>query len=73
MAGTSDLTVADICLAVTYSQLVALGHIDVSGHAKLNEWLAKVKAAIPNVEKVWNEGENAFAGFYKSKVAELAK
>ncbi len=72
VAGTSYLTVADLCLGVTYSQILEIGHVDVSGRAEMNEWLARVKASVPNLEECWNNGEQTLAQYFKAKAADLA-
>ncbi len=66
-AKTSSVTVADINLYVTYAAVEACGHVDLSGFKDLNAWAEKVRAAIPNHDKVVQEGTAAFAQAYKAQ------
>ncbi len=66
-AKTSSVTVADINLYVTYAAVEACGHVDLSGFRDLSAWAEKVRAAIPNHDKVVQEGTAAFAQAYKAQ------
>ncbi len=73
MAGSDHLTVADLCLGVTYSQLQCCGHIDTSGMRALNEWSERVRGAIPDYHSACGEGETLFADHFKQVYAEAKK
>ncbi len=66
-AGTTHVTLADVCLDTTYGAIKACGHVDLSDYPELEEWHQKVRAAVPNFDSTCAEGEQTFAGIYKAK------
>jgi len=69
VAGTSHMTIADICFVATISTGVATGHFDWSGHPEILTWFEKIKGEIPNYEKSNGAGATAFGEMFKKAVA----
>jgi len=69
IAGTDQMTIADIACVATLSTLLATEAFDVSKYTDMNAWYEKCKGLIPNYEKANGEGAAKFGGFYKSKQA----
>jgi len=66
VAGTQNLTIADIVFVGTYSTIVACeGMVDLTPYKELNAWFEKMKKELPNYKKANEEGVAMFGGFYK--------
>lgn len=69
VAGTKQLTIADLAILASYSTMRACGDIvDFSAYPALNEWFEKVKAEVPNYEKANGEGATGFGQWFQSSV-----
>jgi len=68
-AGTSQMTLADISLLVTYSFIKASGGagVDLNTYTNIETWFNKCVKLIPNYEKVNGEGADEFGGYYKAR------
>ncbi|KAJ8893628.1 hypothetical protein PR048_006228 [Dryococelus australis] len=58
-AAGDDITIADYTLAVTVSNLEAVG-VDISKYPKVDIWYTKAKAAIPGFEEINSNGVQMF-------------
>ncbi len=70
MAGTSEVTIADITLAATCTTFQVTGLIPMSPYAELPAWLDRVRAAVPNYEEANAKGVAAFGETFKKKLEE---
>ena len=69
----STFTLADVVLLASYSTCVATEVADLSKYKELNGWFERVKALVPNYEKVNGEGAAMFGGWYKGAAAAKKK
>ena len=46
--------------------MVATEHFDLTAYPEAIAWFKKVKAEVPNYEKLCGEGAAQFGGFFKS-------
>ena len=65
IAGTNDLTVADLAFLATFSTIEATGHFDLSAFPDVNAWFAKVKSQVPNYEHACGKGATLFGDLYR--------
>ena len=70
VAGTNHVTIADIAMAATFTQLQATDLVDMSPYPELMPWLDRIKVAVPNYQKACGEGMQKFGDFFKQKLAE---
>lgn len=70
VAGTPQMTIADISMVSTYSTLKELGVIDTRTYPFLEAWFQRCKQQIPHYNKTNAEGAEAMGLWYKrTKVA----
>ncbi len=67
------MTIADISAAATYTTIVETGLVDTSTYTALPAWVDRVKAAIPNYQKLNADGVAEFGKIFKEKLAEAKK
>ena len=68
VAGTQDLTIADLAFLATFSSIRASEVVPLESYVDLNKWFEKVVKAVPNYEKANGVGAREFGGYYKDKL-----
>jgi len=65
IAGTENMTVADIVFVATFSTILACeGLVDLTAYKELNSWFEKVKQGLPKYEEANGKGCEVFGGYY---------
>lgn len=69
MAGTTHLTLADLSILATYSsmELTKGVYVDLELYPESRKWAAKMRALVPNYEKVCGEGTKVFGVIFEAK------
>lgn len=68
-AGTSEMTLADLCFMATYSTLRNLGSVDTRKYSFIEAWFQRCKQQIPHYQEVCGKGAESFGDMYKKAKA----
>ena len=69
VAGTSNMTLADISFVATYSSIKAMGSVDTRKYPFIEAWFIRCKQQIPKYQEVCGEGAEMLGGVYKKSKA----
>jgi len=65
VAGTEQMTLADLAMMATYATLKECELTDLSKYTNIEAWFAKCQKLVPNYEKANGEGATAFGNWVK--------
>ena len=71
LAGTENLSIADLAASATYCTIRATKVIDLTGYRELNAWYEKMSKSVKNFQDINEKPAKVYGDFYQSQLKNL--